>query len=297
MVDSLVLHRWRGPYVVDAPGTVSNVSDDSAARVSLPALLAVVGLAVAVAGGSLALAAWALLDGSAPDAASPSTPAQAPVGAAADVDQDGWAPWAVNDDGSPVRWDPCRPIELVVNPEGTYPGFSEDLADAVQEIAAATDLQLTIGPEVEEAPAADRELHQVARYGDRWAPVLVAAAAPGERGLPLRDTDRAIAAPVAVGPPGSQVFVSGQIVLNRDRDDLAAGTGDRADAWGAILRHELGHLLGLDHVDDPDQLMHGHPVPGEVRLGDGDRRGLQALGAGECLDVPPAGPVDVDVSR
>jgi hypothetical protein len=270
------------------------VSDAGPARIPTSALLAVVGAAVALAAASLGLAAWALLD-RAPPSGDAAAPGHAPVGAAADAE--GWSPWAVNDDGLPVRWDPCRTIELVVNPAGTYPGFADDLEAAVADVAGASGLELTVTGEVDETPVADRDLHQVERYGDRWAPVLVAAAEPGEGGLPLRDTDRAIAVPVAVGAPGEQVFVSGQIVLNRERDDVEAGDGDREASWGAILRHELGHLLGLDHVDDPDQLMYAHPVPGEVTLGEGDRRGLAALGSGGCIEVPPPGPVEVDILR
>jgi hypothetical protein len=271
------------------------VSEAGSARIPTSALLAVVGVAVTLAVASLGLAAWALLDRapSPPEAAT--APGQAPVGAAADGE--GWSPWAVNDDGTPVRWDPCRPIELVVNPVGTYPGFADDLEAALADVAEASGLELTVTGEVDETPAADRDLHQVERYGDRWAPVLVAAAEPDDNDLPLRDTDRAIAVPVAVGAPGEQVFVSGQIVLNRERDDVLAGDGDRAASWGAILRHELGHLLGLDHVDDPDQLMYAHPVPGEVALGEGDRRGLATLGSGGCVEVPAAEPVEVDTLR
>jgi hypothetical protein len=272
------------------------MSDDCPARTSSTALLAVVGVALAVAAGSLALAAWALLDRPSGPGAAPEAPASARVGAAAD-DPEGWTPWALNDDGAPVRWDPCRPIELVVNPEGTYPGFAEDLEAAIDDVAEASGLEIMVTAWVDEPPSGDRPLHQPERYGDRWAPVLVAAGDPAAEDLPLRSTDRAIAVPVAVGPEGSQVFVTGQIVLNRDRDDVAPGDADRGGSWGGILRHELGHLVGLDHVDDPDQLMHAHPGPGEAMLGDGDRRGLAVLGSGDCVEVPPAGPVEVDISR
>jgi hypothetical protein len=267
------------------------VSDPSARRVATPALIAVVVGAVALAGGTVAvLAGWLLIVDD-----DPSATAKAPVTASSDAE--GWAPWATNDDGTPVRWDPCRPIELVIDPDGTPPGVAEDLAAAVDDVADVSGLELRIGAEVDERPSGDRAAYQPERYGERWAPVLIAAAGPGERGLPLRSTDRAIAAPVAVGRQGAQVFVSGQIVLNRDRDDVTPGDGDRASSWGAILRHELGHLLGLDHVDDEEQIMHAHPVPGEVELGDGDRRGLEALGRGGCVDVPAPGPLDVDLTR
>ena len=49
----------------------------------------------------------------------------------------------------------------------------------------------------------------------------------------------------------------------------------------AIVAHELGHLLGLDHTEDPDQLMNAENS-GQINLGDGDRRGLAALAATPC---------------
>jgi predicted Zn-dependent protease len=50
----------------------------------------------------------------------------------------------------------------------------------------------------------------------------------------------------------------------------------------AIIVHELGHLVGLDHVNDPGELMHADNV-GRLALGPGDREGLAALGSGRCF--------------
>ena len=44
-----------------------------------------------------------------------------------------------------------------------------------------------------------------------------------------------------------------------------------------ILAHELGHVLGLDHVDDIGELMNAEYV-GQSGFGPGDREGLQQLG-------------------
>ena len=48
------------------------------------------------------------------------------------------------------------------------------------------------------------------------------------------------------------------------------------------MLHEIGHVLGLDHVDDPTQIM--NPTAGVTELGDGDRAGLAAVGASDCAE-------------
>ena len=57
----------------------------------------------------------------------------------------------------------------------------------------------------------------------------------------------------------------------------ADGAGRRRTAAATlILAHELGHVLGLDHVDDPEQLMNPSYV-GQRGFGDGDLAGLKIL--------------------
>jgi len=124
--------------------------------------------------------------------------------------------------------------------------------------------------------------------------VLVAWTTADEVGSRLTDTDRGVAVPIAVGPSGDRTYVSGHILLHAGRVDLRPGFGDRADSWGATLLHELLHVLGLGHVDDPDELLYEFPGQGPVELGPGDRAGTAAIGASHgCRDVPTAGPVEV----
>jgi predicted Zn-dependent protease len=80
-------------------------------------------------------------------------------------------------------------------------------------------------------------------------------------------------------------YVTGEVVLSRDNltQMLQRPTGYiRARA---VLLHELGHLLGLNHVQDRNELM--DPVlSGLTGYGPGDRAGLARLGHGPCITDP-----------
>jgi hypothetical protein len=49
----------------------------------------------------------------------------------------------------------------------------------------------------------------------------------------------------------------------------------------AVILHELGHLVGLGHVADPNQLM-SETNYGLHDFGPGDQEGLARLGGGTC---------------
>jgi hypothetical protein len=80
-------------------------------------------------------------------------------------------------------------------------------------------------------------------------------------------------------------YFGGIIVMDADAT-ATRGFGYRY-AHGSVLLHELGHIMGLDHVRDPDQLMYSGRRPNfSVSVfGAGDLEGLRRLGedAG-CLD-------------
>jgi hypothetical protein len=223
-------------------------------------------------------------------------PGAAPVGAAhLGAASEGYRVWERRTDGQPVRWDPCSPIDVVVAPDGVPPGGLDDLEEAVERLRRATGLDLRVTGTTEERPSGARLPYQPERYGERWAPVLVAWGPPHEDGVPLRDIDRGVGIPVALGGSGARSYITGQVVLNADRDDLVAGFADRATSWGATVLHELAHVLGLDHVDDPEALMYRFPGEGPIRFAPGDLAGLRAIGATDgCLDVPTPRPVVVE---
>jgi hypothetical protein len=81
---------------------------------------------------------------------------------------------------------------------------------------------------------------------------------------------------------------TGFLLLNtewvaRSRSGFGAG-----QPHGAVMMHEIGHLLGLGHTTDPDQLM-TPSVPHEAAVwGAGDLRGLRRIG--RVMGCRPAQP-------
>ncbi|KQX68596.1 hypothetical protein ASD06_17885 [Angustibacter sp. Root456] len=182
--------------------------------------------------------------------------------------------------GVPVRYDPCRPVHYVVNPAGGPPGSVDLVRGAVAVISAATGLAFVDDGTTSEPVSEHREPVQRDRYGDRWAPVLV--------GFAKRGTFAGLTGQVA-GLGGSYELttdagarlVSGQITLASDTFDQLIAAG-RAGQATTIVEHELGHVVGLDHVDDSGQLMY-RSNKGQVNLGPGDVEGLAIAGSGPCL--------------
>ncbi len=178
-------------------------------------------------------------------------------------------------------YDPCRPIHYVVRPDNAPPGADELIVEAVAEISGATGLQFIDDGATAEAPSLRRELHQPARYGERWVPVLIAWSTPAESpALGGKAAGQGGSYPVTSGP--FRVLVTGQAILDAEyAADVMARPNGR-NYVQALIMHELGHVVGLGHVDDPTQLMYSGNV-GITELGAGDRAGLALLGTGPCL--------------
>lgn len=80
-----------------------------------------------------------------------------------------------------------------------------------------------------------------------------------------------------------RIYVTGSIVLDRDNFAQMLGESDGYARARATVLHELGHLVGLNHVDDPSQLMAPTLNGSPTEFASGDKQGLAALGRGACM--------------
>lgn len=181
-------------------------------------------------------------------------------------------------DQGEARWDPCRPVHYVVRPDGAPPGGDALVRAAFAQLSSATGLVFVDDGPTNELPIDTRDPVQSERYGMRWAPVLVA-------------WSDAVASPALAGEvvgyagahPGDpdgrgRRLLTGTVVLDAPQ---FAEISDVA-ATASIVLHELGHLAGLDHVEDPADTM----APSSPSLGAytaGALRGLRRLGDGRCF--------------
>lgn len=186
------------------------------------------------------------------------------------------------DKASPVTWSPCRPIHYVIRPDNAPLGGEAMIAESFARLSQATGLVFVDDGPTGEAPADGRGAYQPEAYGDRWAPVLIAWATPDE--VPDFGVDIAGEAGAAriTTPSGDDAYVTGTVYLDpakidRMRQDLGAPVAR------SVVMHELGHLVGLAHVNDDTQVMwprgNGKLL---VEYQAGDLAGLAALGAGAC---------------
>lgn len=200
-------------------------------------------------------------------------------------------------DDRPYRWASDAPIHFVINNNlGPASGFAAIL-QAVDDIAEATGLNfvydgtttefvdhLLVGNTVR---IEDRAAYQPDVYGERWAPVWIGA----RRGF---SNSSIVGTALAYAHADLRATETKRLTIDGQTGDFLVGeptfvTGVVGYNWGggsplthseigAVVRHELGHLVGLDHCLERDQLMFAS-LTNQSSFGVGDHLGLHLLGA------------------
>ena len=193
-----------------------------------------------------------------------------------------------NANGTPGRWDPCTPIHYVTNLSEAPAGSASLVSHALAQVAAATgDTFINDGPTTE-IPSNGRPSYQPDRYGQRWAPVVIAWAQSSQTNqLPGGNVVGEGGPTWMTAPNGDKVFVTGEVLIDRNATQ-SLSVGFAGSSLGELLLHELGHVMGLGHTGDATQIMYPTltPLP-QASYGAGDRTGLSAVGrSAGCLTTP-----------
>ena len=187
------------------------------------------------------------------------------------------------DGSTPVAYDPCRPIHYAIRQQGEPAGGNQIVTEAVFRVSQATGLRFVYDGATSEAPSRQRAPYQPKRYGDRWAPVLISWVTPTENPDFAADvTGEGGSSSVAL-PNRPSAYVTGAVELDAGQLTSILQRPDGIRVVRAVVLHELGHLVGLDHVTNASQLMYPQSQAGVTDFGTGDLTGLAALGRGACL--------------
>lgn len=175
----------------------------------------------------------------------------------------------------PVGWDPCEPIRYQVNPSGEPSGGDELIERAIARTSAATGLTF------EDEGATDRRpfTEQLVPIGtDR--PVIIGWATPAEFPELSGDIAGIGGGAAEEGVLGRRYYVTGGVALDTDVFTDAA-IANQTRTMEAIVLHEIAHVVGLNHVNEPTELM-AAANSGQIDFGPGDREGLARLGSLPC---------------
>lgn len=182
------------------------------------------------------------------------------------------------DNGQPVTYSSCKPIQVAVYPANGPSDAVTLVKEAIAQVRTATGLDIVlVGAFGGHAP----------NWNFKSAPIRpddpVAISWQDEKAIAeLTDDLAGLGGSFVVeGADGHRHLASGTIALSRDEYERLEKIGDHAEQL-AVLLHEFGHVLGLAHVSSPGELMYEDNI-GRTSFGPGDLEGLRRAGRGRCV--------------
>ena len=186
-------------------------------------------------------------------------------------------------DGSIIRWDPCKTIVWRFNPRQAPRGALKDVKTAFAKIAKVSGLRFRYGGTTSKVPRSSYGMRGPSSFGRLH--LVVAWAQPGTGPGHSDLANDGVAGrggfvytySYASGGKMHPEIQTGYVVLSTRYKWLPAGFADGKSRRGGLLLHEIGHAVGLDHVNDTKMIM--NPMLTRWNsLGAGDVVGLKKVG-------------------
>lgn len=188
-------------------------------------------------------------------------------------------------DAKPVRWDPCTTIHWRFNTHGAPTGGATVVRSAVARVAQATRTTWILDGTTTAVPSTG----VLPRTMDAHRPIVIgwtnAAHSDLLRGGAANVLGVTRTAWFGIDNGTSRVAEMQAAVIALDGTHRLPLTG--RVSWKAVLLHELGHAMGLDHVGTTSQLMYPVLPSNLTDLQSGDLAGLTRLGrSAGCVVMP-----------
>jgi hypothetical protein len=171
----------------------------------------------------------------------------------------------------------------VVNGKHAVPDADRMLREALDRVSEASGLTFVVDGPSQELPDSVRAATNTSTMTWTNRPALVAWLSPQE-GEGLGRDAIGLGGPIETGYyiDANRHYVTGTVSL--DGPALQA-IMLRPNGWAqarAVVMHEVGHMVGLGHVDSTAEVM--APKGSHItEFGAGDREGLRLLGDGPCF--------------
>lgn len=168
----------------------------------------------------------------------------------------GQAPTPFLESGEGGAFAPCSTLTYVINFDHAPASAEEDVKSAVANAHDATGLNFQYGGSSTLVPQSNwTEQYAHATKSSNTPPIIFAWVASGDTPR-LSDGSAATGGPEFTEQDGKAVFTTGAVVVDYKQTSTFAPGSKDGTTTGTLLTHELGHVLGLGHSEDPHSTMY-----------------------------------------